>query len=241
MTFLFAMMILAVFLGGVLLWLSGLTVGLRSDSDSDSRGDRDLEKLRQDRDKLAAEASAETARVVEEMERVENELTMAAEEMKLLKDENEALKAESASPKTKPSPPKAPLPPKPPPLPPTPPPLPDKAPDDDSEDLDSAQTQLNLEKVAHRRTLDELAAIKNLLSIKIAESSDPSEDLGPKRDRNSAGFKTMSIDNRSQSVSGTDHDRLRQSYDQNIREKDRLETELARTQQELQLLKMRQK
>ena len=83
MTFLFAMMILAVFLGGVLLWLSGLTVGLRSDSDSDSRGDRDLEKLRQDRDKLAAEASAETARVVEEMERVENELTMAAEEMKL--------------------------------------------------------------------------------------------------------------------------------------------------------------
>ena len=51
----------------------------------------------------------------------------------------------------------------------------------------------------------------------------------------------MSIDNSSQSVSGTDHDRLRQSFDQAIREKDRLETELARTQQELQLLKMRQK
>ena len=241
MTFLFAMMILAVFLGGVLLWLSGLTVGLRSDSDSDSRGDRDLEKLRQDRGKLAAEASAETARVVEEMERVENELTMAAEKMKLLKDENEALKAKGVSQESKPSTPTPPpLPPTPPPLPPAPPPLPDKAPDD-SEDLDSAQNQLDLEKAAHRKTLDDLAAIKNLLSIKIAESSDPSGDLGPQKDRNSAGFKTMSIDNRSQSVSGTDHDRLRQSYDQNVREKDRLETELARTQQELQLLKMRQK
>ena len=75
----------------------------------------------------------------------------------------------------------------------------------------------------------------------IPESSDPSGGAGARRDRNSSGFKTMSIDNRSQSVSGTDHDRLRQSYDHTTREKDRLETELARTQQELQLLKMRQK
>ncbi len=103
------------------------------------------------------------------------------------------------------------------------------------------QAQLNLEKAAHKKTLDDLTAIKNLYSMKIAEGSDPSGDLGPQRDRNSAGFKTMSIDSRSQSVSGTDHDRLRQSFDQTVREKDRLETELARTQQELQLLKMRQK
>ena len=236
MMFLFVMMILAGFFGGALLWLSGLTVGLRSGSDSP--GDKDLVKLQQDRDKLAAEASAETARVVEEMERVENELTMAAEEMKSLKDENEALKARGTSHESKSSPPT------PPPLPPTPPPLPVKAPTpeiDDSEELDSAQAQLDLERVAHRRTLDELAAIKNLLSVKIAERSDPSGGAGPQRDRKSAGFKTMSIDNRSQSVSGTDHDRLRQSYNQTIREKDRLETELARTQQELQLLKIRQK
>ncbi len=206
MTFLFAMMILAVFLGGVLLWLSGLTVGLRSDSELP---------------------------VIEEMERVENELTMAAEEMKRLRDENEALKARNTSKESKP----------PPPLPPTPPPLPVKTPSEipDSEELDSAQALLDLERVAHRRTLDELAAIKNLLSTKIAQISDPSGGVGTRRDRNSAGFKTMSIDNRSQSVSGTDHDRLRQLYDQTTRDKDSLETELARAQQELQLLKMRQK
>ncbi len=237
MTFLFVMMILAVFLGGVLLWLSGLTVGLRSSSelpDNKLPDNKELVKLRGDRDKLAVEA----ARVVEEMERVENELTMAAEEMKRLRDENEALKSNGAPKKTGSSPPK------PPPLPPKPPPLPAVASTSeipDSEELDSAQAQLDLEKVAHRRTLDELAAIKNLLEMKIAEDLDPAGGTGPQRDRYSAGFKTMSIDNRSQSVSGTDHDRLRQSFDQTVREKDRLETELARTQQELQLLKMRQK
>ena len=193
MTFLFALMILAVFLGGVLLWLSGLTVGLRSGSELPDN--EELVKLLGDRDKLTAEAT----RVVEEMERVENELTMAAEEMKRLRDENKALKANGASKKSKPSPPAPPQ------LPPTPPPLPVKVPSE------------------------------------IPESSDPSGGAGARRDRNNSGFKTMSIDNRSQSVSGTDHDRLRQSYDQTTREKDRLETELARTQQELQLLKMRQK
>ena len=232
MTFLFAMMILAVFLGGILLWLSGLTVGLRAGSDSP--GDEDLLKLQQDRDKLAAEASAETARVVEEMERVENELTMAAEEMKSLKDENEALKARGNSNESKPSIPS------PPPLPPQPPPLPVKVSNDD-EKSKSVQAQLDLEKAAHKKTQDDLAAIKNLFSMKMSQISTPSGGSGPQRDRNSAGFKTMSIDNRSQSVSGTDHDRLRQSFDQAVREKDRLETELARTQQELQLLKMRQK
>ena len=209
-----------------------MTVGLRAGSDSP--GDEDLLKLQQDRDKLAAEASAETARVVEEMERVENELTMAAEEMKSLKDENEALKARGNSNESKPSIPS------PPPLPPQPPPLPVKVSNDD-EKSKSVQAQLDLEKAAHKKTQDDLAAIKNLFSMKMSQISTPSGGSGPQRDRNSAGFKTMSIDNRSQSVSGTDHDRLRQSFDQAVREKDRLETELARTQQELQLLKMRQK
>ncbi len=262
MTILFALMILAVFLGGVLLWLSGLTVGLRSRSDSPK--DEEFVKLRQDRDKLAAEADAaleqaseaqaklnfaeilkseagtETTRVVEEMELVENELTMAAEEIKRLKDENNELKTRGISNELKPShsvPP--PLPSKPPPVPPIPPPIPTSV-LPDSDELDSAQAQLDLERVAHRRTLDELAAMKNLLTLKIAESSDPSGGVGVRRDRESAGFKTMSIDTRSQPVSGTEHDRLRQTHDQIAREKDRLETELARANQELQLLKMRQ-
>jgi len=255
MTLLYVLIIASVFLGGVLLWLSGWMAGLRGNGDSgDQAGPsplmldsmrREKEALSTDLRAVAAELEAakvavraaedgknkveeELARAVTEMTRVEGEMAGAEEEITRLAQENDALKKLSPD---KPRPP----------APPVPPPLPKglgSGAAEPSDELDNAEARLDMERVAHQRTKDELESLKKL--VKSVGSTGPAGMglSGPRRD--GSGFKTMSIDTRASSVSGTEHDRLRQSHDKLAREKERLEGELARAQQELQLLKMRQ-
>ena len=51
------------------------------------------------------------------------------------------------------------------------------------------------------------------------------------------GFQTLAMSSRNESVSGTDHDRLRQSFDQLQRDKDRMEDQLGEARLELETLK----
>jgi len=104
-----------------------------------------------------------------------------------------------------------------------------------SEMTDDALAELDLERVAHRKTREELEALK-----KLTQASDGRPHLPHPDGRRGAGFQTVSIASRDSQISGTDHDRLRQAYAQLQRDKEKAETELVRAQQELQLLKMRQ-
>lgn len=261
MTFLYVLMIVSVALGGALLWLSGWMAGLRRSGPRDDRAETPspliTESLRRERDALALDLSGtaaaleaakasmasveeekarveeELSRAVAEMGRVEGEMAEVESELTRLSEENESLRA-SAKERPRPPVPSVPS------IPPMPPPLPRSmtAPVEASEELDDAEAMLDMEKVAHKKTRDELEALKKL--VKSVGSVGPSGMgmAGPRR--GDSGFKTMSIDTRASQVTGTEHDRLRQSHDKLAREKERLETELARAQQELQLLKMRQ-
>ena len=257
MTLLFILLILAVFVGGICMWLSGLTVGLRSkggaaalststeissarasEARAKSEAETALKQARSEHERVSAmevakeTAEAEVARVADELVRVEGEMTKAAGELERLAKENDELKRKfEAAKKEKLKPPAPPAPPL--------PKRPSLAPPPSSDDLDSAQAQLDMERVAHQKTKEELEAVKRLVEMH-SSGALPSVGLTGPGARRGAGFKTMSIDTRSQQVTGTEHDRLRQAYDQLQRDKDRVETALARAQQELQLLKMRQ-
>ncbi|MCK9458106.1 MAG: hypothetical protein M0R80_00320 [Proteobacteria bacterium] len=256
MTALFVVIVLAIFAGGVCMWLSGMFFGRRARPDA-SRAAETADQLRADRARLDEALATATVRIAEaeekaaqaeetkrkaevevgraatELGRVAGEMTEAGEEIARLKQEAEELGQElerfkqAARTRVKP------------------PPLPTRAGAVDapeSPDLDLALAQLDMERVAHKKTRDELEQLKGGGPVQISDgrSSVPPAPAGfGVPGRRGAGFQTVSIASRGQAVPASDHDRLRQSNDQLQREKERIEAELARAQQELQLLKMR--
>jgi hypothetical protein len=261
MTVLFVAIVLAVFAGGVCLWLSGLLFGRRPGPDA-LRAAEVADALRADHGRLEAalatanslieeaearakraeeikshaeeevgRAAAELGRVAGEMDRAEAEIGRLKAERDLLGAEVEELKQQSSKPRLKP------------------PPLPvrggvverheDAA---RGEDLDVALAQLDMERVAHKKTRDELDLLKKGGPVQISDGRSSVPPVAPGfgvPGRRGAGFQTVSIAARGQPVAAADHDRLRQSHDQLQRDKERVEAELLRAQQELQLLRMR--
>jgi len=247
MTVLFVGIVLAVFAGGVCLWLSGMLFGRRPRPEAS----RAAEALRAATARLAeaesrakraeetkAKAEEEVGRAATELGRVAGEMAHAEEEIARLKREAEELKQENeglqqaAKHRLKP------------------PPLPPKigaeekrAEAPESADLDVALAELDLERVAHKKTRDELEQVKRggaPVQVSDGRSSTPPAPPGfGVPGRRGAGYQTVSIASRGQAVPAAEHDRLRQSADQLQREKERIEAELAHAQQELQLLKMR--
>jgi len=245
MTVIFIGIILAIFFGGICLWISGRLFGLRSAPKGISEHDHNnaisqsnelsntIETMKEEVHKSTTEASkaksdkaeaeAEIARVAIEMGRVEGEMSRAEAEITRLQEEIESLKKRDK--------PNIPI-----------PKVSQKhqsgsfaAVNHESEVFDDIQVELDMERVAHQKTKDELEQVKKIASIKINGGNMTGKG------RNGAGFQTVSISTRSSNVSGTDHDRLRQQFDQLKREKEKLDSELSRSKQELQLLKMRPK
>jgi hypothetical protein len=256
MTALFVAIVLAVFAGGVCLWLSGLLFGRRARPDNLGAQEA-AERLRVDRVLLdealkaataraeeaeaqatraldtKAKAEEEVGRAATELGRAASEMAKSEQEIARLKQEVEELQQGEKQHRLKP------------------PPLPTKtevgekrADAPESDDLDFALAQLDMERVAHQKTRDELDQMKRgsggpvQLSDGRPSVPPPAPGLGVPG-RRGAGFQTVSIAARGQPVAGVEHDRLRQSHDQLQREKERMEAELARAQQELQLLRMR--
>jgi len=266
MTALFVAIVLAAFAGGVCLWFSGLLFGRRARPDA-SRAAAAADELRADRARLEAalaaanslveeaearakraeeiksKAEEEVGRAAVELGRVAGEMDGAEGEIARLKQEIDGLRQEVAG-LQQAAKQRA-----------MPPPLPRKAEVveeieeidaiPESADLDFALAQLDMERVAHKKTRDELEQLKRggggPVQISDGRSSAPPPPPGlGVSGRRGEGFKTVSIASRGQAVPAADHDRLRQSHDQLQRDKERIEADLARAQQELQLLKMRQ-
>jgi hypothetical protein len=261
MTVLFVAMVLAVFVGGVCLWLSGLLLGRRPRPDAirvaetvnDLRADHarleaalaTANSLVEEAESRAKRAEEIKSRAEEEVGRAATELGSVAGEMARAEDEIARLKKEvgdhkkeidglqqAAKHRLKP------------------PPLPVKtdagekrAEPPESADLDFALAQLDIERVAHKKTREELDQLKKGGPVQISDgrpSVPPAVPGFGVPGRRGAGYQTVSIAARGQPVAAPEHDRLRQSHDQLQREKERIEAELTRAQQELQLLKMRQ-
>ena len=257
MTLLFIAMVLAVFAGGVALWLSGLFLGRRVGAQAPAAAPpAELGTARAEAERLEASlsaakarieeletsariteaarssAEAELSRAVAELGRVEGEMVQAGADLDRLKEENEELKAVEKTHR------------------PLPPPMPSKAappadgaaPEGGNEELDFALAQLDMERVAHQKTRDELEQAKKGAPVQVSDGRPsvvpplPPAMLG----RRGAGFQTVSIASRGLPVSSADYDRLRQLNDQLKRDKEQVEADLVRAQQELQLLRMRQ-
>jgi hypothetical protein len=262
MTVLFIAMVLAVFAGGVSLWLSGLFLGRRVRGPSpaaeaaaatdDGRAERDrlesalsgararideIETQAKVAEAARSNAEGELARAAAELGRVEGEMAQAEGDLKRLKGENEELKTSAEKLRLKklpPMPAKA-----------TVPAVAAAPTEGGNEELDFALAQLDMERVAHQKTRDELEQAKRGATVQLSDGR-PSVipplpgAAPPTPGRRGAGFQTVSIASRGLPVSSADYDRLRQLNDQLKRDKDDVEAELARAQQELQLLKMRQ-
>jgi hypothetical protein len=262
MTAMFVAMVLAVFAGGVCLWLSGLLLGRRPRRDAISAAET-VSELRADHARLEAalatanslveeaesrakraedikgKAEEEVGRAATELGSAAGEMARAEAEIARLKKENDELQEQigelqqAAKPRLRP-----------PPLPPVKSDAGEKhAEVEESADLDFALAQLDIERVAHKKTRDELDQLKKSGGVQISDgrpSVPPAVPGFGVPGRRGAGYQTVSIAARGQPVAAPEHDRLRQSHDQLQREKERIEAELTRAQQELQLLKMRQ-
>jgi hypothetical protein len=259
MTLVFLAIVLAVFAGGISLWLSGLLLGRRSRAQTPATDIApELEKMRTERARLESmlsgarsrldeietrnsraedaksSAEAELARAAVELGRVEGEMVRAQAEMVRLKEENEGLK--SVTDKGRRQVPAAPA---------NGDPVEKRPHAGANEELDFALAQLDMERVAHQKTRKELEQTrKGGGAVQVSDGRPSSVPPLPPGvgipGRRGAGFQTVSIASRGMQVPSADYEKLRQLTDQLKRDKEKAETELARAQQELQLLKMRQ-
>ncbi|MFO8072587.1 MAG: hypothetical protein R6V85_11995 [Polyangia bacterium] len=128
-----------------------------------------------------------------------------------------------------------------------------------SEDIDDALAELDIERVAHRRTQkkleqerkasEKLRAEIESLRLRASAARDgerPSGMPGPPKGakgaaRGGSGFKTASISLRGQQVESSEYARLRQAHDKLLREKEQLESEHARALEQLKLLRLQSK
>ncbi len=197
MTLLFLLMILAIFFGGLFLWLSGLFSGLRFRSTSGSSNK--LEKLQKDHDSLVTEVSrigellhqaetqakqsqearkaveTEMARESVELGRVEGELKRYENEIKRLKEENESLASGGPT---------------------------------------------------------SIAPQKSKTEPLVLGDREPTQ-------RHTSPMQTMAISTRGTTIPTTTYNLLKQQHERLQTEKEKMEAELSRAQQEIQLLKVR--
>jgi hypothetical protein len=125
-----------------------------------------------------------------------------------------------------------------------------------SEDVDEALAELDIERVAHRRTQkkleqerkaveklqEEIESLRLRASAAQEEGERPSGMPGPpKGARGGSGFKTASISLRGHQVEGSEYVRLRQAHEKLLRDKEQLESEHARALEQLKLLRLQSK
>lgn len=244
MILLFVLTVAAIFLGGVCLWISGMMFGTQNRTvDSDGLQEnqelqKENEKFRREVERLQAEVEEvrdrrfqveeNSEKVAMEIDRIAAEKEAATEEIERLRDELHALRQRG-----KDSLPKLPMPARQSSIPPI---------HAESEAIDAVQADLDMERVAHQKTKEELAQVKKIAAIKMG--TQPSSFGSPGR---RSGFKTLSIASGGTASGGAaaangseDESGAQKALAQIQAEKDRIESELARTKQELQLLKMRQ-
>lgn len=239
MTVIFIGIILAIFLGSICLWNSGRLIGRRfvakeissqSHTNIINQATEQITKLSKNLDIAKDEIQqfkTESSKYLSQQSIAETESERLKQETEELKQEIEELKQEieSARNRGKPNIPK-----------------PTRGMhsvvNHESEVFDNIQVELDLEKIAHQKTRDELEQIKKIASIKSNnETYEKTTDNPVKKLRLQPDF----ISTRDASVRGAEHDRLRQLHERLKREKEMMESELFRTKQELQLLKMRPK
>jgi septal ring factor EnvC (AmiA/AmiB activator) len=239
MTLLLTLLILATAVGGFCLWISGLMFGRRA---------RDPGPDQAAYDELAASQAAlrdEFARVRADLEHSQGRLTETESERGRLKGELDALRGEADQAEGElgqlreqldllrkkkrreemltPATPLQAV----------------SAPDPDQPeaegDADSALAELDLERVAHRETREELDKIKQELVALRAEGEESRPSVPPVPGRRGPRFQTVSIATRAAEVPGVEHDRLRLAYEQLQKDKEEIEAEYARTLEQLKL------
>ncbi len=242
----FLIMSTAIFVGSIMLWLSGYYLGISQSSST--TGDNSLKdnvlnsalaeisslkkkniqyqkeisifKEHKD-DGLNRDHIDEVAKLTSEIAKVEGEKDKAQFENDTLKDEIEDLKKLLKSKNKKPK---------------LPPPTLAPKPSTESEVFDDIQAQLDMEKVAHQKTKEELEQVKKLAAVKMAStpSFKTSGSSGGK-----SKFQTMAFNVKAQGASGDKT--LGAALSKIQSEKDKLQSELQRVKKELQLLKIRNK
>jgi hypothetical protein len=238
MTLLFVLICSGIFLGGMSLWFSGLLLGsiantAKSDeelknikllkeenlritqlADNAVQTNKSLKQIQKQTEEQNSAAKAEVSRLSVEIGLIEGEKLRLEAKIAGLEKEISALKQ-----KKKESLPKLPVK--------TSYPL-----KTESEAIDEIQAQLDLERVAHQKTREELEQVKKIAAIKMGSSLP--------RGKRQRGFQTMSISTRNTNQNGTEKDLLQKSLLKMQDEKDKIEAELNRARQEIQILKMRQ-
>lgn len=244
MIFLFALMAVAILLGSVFLWLSGYMTAPRtvsgaspvvSDDGALKKLEADNARLRKQLDEAADERKtqvlddsdkeAEVAKLTSDLAKAEGEKDRAQFEIDNLRDELDAMKAKG---KERPSA-----------LPKPPPPVPGGGGAmPESAAIDTLQAQLDMEKVTHQKTKDELAQVKKLAAVKMATSPTFSTSGGGDAQGKSR-FQTMAFSTRGAGGGGGSNDILKGALDKVQGEKTKLQAELDRAKKEIQILKMR--
>lgn len=234
--------VLCILLGGISMWISGFLY-------RNARGIPPMEKtiavdqtgpLRRQIDELSGqvfelqaqrkalestvsvntEISAEADFMKTEMSRLENEKSYADAELVRLNEECAQLRGEMEASKLR-NKPRLPI----------PVPLPSPTFHHESDELDTLGAQLDIERVAHQKTREELEQVKKIAALKLGGANLDGSDRRP--------FQTMAISTRGTSLGG-DGEGLQNALEKIQAEKDQIESELVRTRQELQFLKMRQ-
>ncbi len=238
MMLLFIMIVASILLGAVFVWLSGYFSASTGGGDAASAAAISLLKKENERLKKVeeeffdsrktqvidnTEKDAEVAKLTSDLARAEGEKDRAQLEIDNLREELELMKKKELSrPSSIPKPP--------------PPTM--ERPATESEAIDALQAQLDMERVAHQKTKDELAQVKKIAAVKMATA--PTFSTTSDSKTGGARFQTMAFSpNRGPGGGGGAADILKGALDKVQAEKDKLQAELDRAQKELQILKMR--
>jgi hypothetical protein len=101
-------------------------------------------------------------------------------------------------------------------------------------DADSALADLDLERVAHRETRQELDKLKAEIARLTAEAG-ASPSVPPRPGGRAGRFQTVSIATRTEEVPAVEHDRLRAAFETLKHEKEQIEADYARTLEQVKL------
>ncbi|MBN2803839.1 MAG: hypothetical protein JXR91_12165 [Deltaproteobacteria bacterium] len=250
---LFIIIAASIFTGSILLWLSGYSIGKNSTSkistpQNTGVSDKTADALKKSIDSLTVEKTelekennslketiasiktenspenenSEIAELTSQLAKVEGEKSRALFDLDTLKDEIEELNKKLEDSNNRPKPP--------------PPTFKDSdVHKSDSDIHDELQAKLDLEMVAHQKTRDELAQIKKLAAVKMGTS--PTFSGSANGGRTGSKFQTMAFNTRAAGgISGGEV--LKNALEKVQAEKDNLQAELQKAQNEIQILKM---
>jgi hypothetical protein len=240
MTLLLLLLIIATAVGGFCLWISGVLFGRRARDASPSLEAHNAlvasqsalaDELAQLRSELTlsegrlTETEDERGRLQTELDTLKSEADRAESELKLLRKQLDSLKKQSR--RTEMLTPAKPI---------ETSAITGAKNAADVPSTDAALADLDIERVAHQETREELDKLRQeVAELRKEEAAEGRPSVPPVPGRRGPRFQTVSIATRSEEVPAVEHDRLRVAYEQLKKDKERLETEYARTLEQLKL------